>query len=150
MAVNAYLTIAGIPGDDNGNIDLESFNWGVANSATPCASSSQGAGSGKTTFQDFSFTSRLGSQSPQLFLKTATGAHIPKAKLTLESDTASPITVVFTEIVVSSYTQDLTVQKTDTEAPSHPAEHVSFNFSSIAVTYQEQTSTFDICTGTGS
>src|SRR5258708_34776476 len=82
MAFNAFLKIDGIAGESQGGaIELASFSWGVSNSISSTTGS--GAGAGKASFQDFSFSARAGKQSPQLFGAAGEGEDIPRATLTV-------------------------------------------------------------------
>jgi type VI secretion system secreted protein Hcp len=135
MAFDAFLKIEGITDKlPDQEIQLESFSWGVSNSAT-IGSATGGAGAGKASFQDFSFTAQAGEQSPLLFEGTATGQHIKSATLRI-TDKVQPLTIMFTDVLISSY------QMGDGSAASQkcaeggvpavqlgaPMESVSFNF----------------------
>ncbi len=66
-----YLTIDGLPGDSKDKlhknaIDINSFSWGVQNSAS--------GGGGKASFSNFAWTQLADSSTPPLFVRTATGA----------------------------------------------------------------------------
>jgi type VI secretion system secreted protein Hcp len=131
MAFDAYLKMDGItetlPG---GEMELDSFSWGVSNSGT--AGSTGGAGAGKASFQDFSFTLQAGKQSPKLFEAAVMWAHIHNATLTV-TDKAEPISIHFTDVVITSYKLDegaLGDRREGDGGPQlgAPAESVSFNF----------------------
>jgi type VI secretion system secreted protein Hcp len=155
MAIDAFLKIDGIAGNVKGGlVQLESFSWGLSNSGTPtCSATGGGGGTGKVSFQDFSFTSLLGSQSPQLFVAAATGKHIPSAQLTLTQN-AQPIAVTFFDVFVSNYKEDqasslrMVLDKTGVAMSgqdSAPLEFVSFNFLKIEIQAGGVTEIFDIC-----
>jgi type VI secretion system secreted protein Hcp len=81
---NMFLKLDGIKGESTdskhkGDIEIESFQWGVER-ATSQASSS-GAGAGKTSFQTFKITKTLDKSSPLLLSAAATGKHIKEADL---------------------------------------------------------------------
>lgn len=83
-AVDYFLKLDGIAGESTddkhkGEINLDSFSWGV--SQTAARGGGGGAGTGKAVFQDFHFTMRASKASPQLFLATASGRHIKSAVL---------------------------------------------------------------------
>ncbi len=143
MAVNAFLKIDGIVGDHKGEVQLESFSWGVSNPETACGGG--GGGSGKPSFQDLSFRSRLGSQSLSLFLAAVTGRHIKDATLTVPGQ----IAVTFSSLIVSNYKEDLSFIKSSEGEASVPLEFVSFNFAKIHVKVGEATGGFDICSNRG-
>ncbi|MGZ4257576.1 MAG: Hcp family type VI secretion system effector [Gaiellaceae bacterium] len=85
MAFDAFLKIEGIEGESTdkthpGEIEIQSFSWGVEN--TGSAGSGGGGGAGKATPQDFHFTSATSKASPNLMLACCTGRHFQKATLT--------------------------------------------------------------------
>jgi type VI protein secretion system component Hcp len=136
MAFDAFLKIDGITGESQGGeIRLESFSWGVSNSSSTATG---GAGSGKPSFQDFSFAALAGKQSPQLFAAAAEGKLIGHATLTV-TDKIEPLVIRFSEVFISSYKLDegsLLSQKCGEGAlPAvqlgAPMESVSFNFAKI-------------------
>src|ERR1700675_47918 len=138
MAFDAFLKIDGITGElQGGELHLESFSWGVSNSAS--SRPGGGADGGKPSFQDFSFTSRVGKQSPHLFGSVAVGRLIPTATLTV-GDKVEPITVRFSDVFISSYKLDegTLLSKQGLEdglsagrSSDIPVESVSFNFAKI-------------------
>jgi type VI secretion system secreted protein Hcp len=138
MAFDAFLKIemTGIKSEEV-EVQLEGFNFGVSNPGT-IGSGTGGAGSGKVSFQDFSFSSVVGKQSPQLFQAAANGQHIPSAVLTV-TDKVQVMMVTFTDILISSYKLDegaLFTQKfREGDLPAvqlgAPMESVSFNFAEL-------------------
>ena len=62
------------------------FSWGASNSGGTFGGG--GAGAGKVTFTDVSFTKRADAISPELLINTATGKHIEMAKVTIYDDQA--------------------------------------------------------------
>ena len=84
MAENWFLKIDGIEGESldkvhKGEIDVESWSWGVVNEGSPGPGG--GGGAGRASFQDFHFVTRISKASPQLFLSCATGVHHKVATL---------------------------------------------------------------------
>ncbi len=144
MAVDAFLKIDGIVGDHKGEIQLESFSWGVSNSSTICRGGG-GGGAGRASFQDFSFTSQIGSQSPSLFLSAATGIHHKVATLTVPE----LIEIKLSDVLVSSYKEDLSILHKQEGGTRFPLEFVSLNFAKIEVTVGRASANFDICEGRG-
>ena len=134
MAFDAFLKLDGITGESQEGIRLQSFSWGVSNSSS-IATSGGGAGAGKASFQDFSFTSAVGKQSPQLFLSAVEGSHIGSGTLTI-IDKVEPITIKFSEVFISSYKLDegaIKLSEGVNAAPQlgAPMESVSFNFARV-------------------
>ena len=134
MAFDAFLKLDGIKGEGSGGaITLESFSWGVSNTSSQATG---GAGAGKAVFQDFSFTSALGSAAPDLLLAAAQGKVIKTGQLTI-SERAPVLVITFSDVIISSYKIDeapLSIKLGDI-GPHHevrlgpPMERVSFNFS---------------------
>ncbi|HUX67327.1 MAG TPA: type VI secretion system tube protein Hcp [Terriglobales bacterium] len=141
MAYDAFLKIDGITSDKLSGIQLESFSWGVSNSSA--ASEGTGAGAGKVALQDFSFTSLMGGQSPQLFRKAVTGEVLQSATLTISG--GRDIFIKFSDVIISSYKMDEHAQANFLKIERNldalggsgafpnaaPADAVSFNFAKI-------------------
>lgn len=142
MAVDAFLKIDGIVGDHKGEVPLETFSWGVSNSGSSVCG---GGGGGRTSFQDFSFTSQVGSQSVALFLHCASGRHFPKAVLTCRDANQNPIVITFSDLIISNYKEDLAFHKGQEGEDAAPLEFVSFNYAKVEVTSRGSTGSFDIC-----
>jgi type VI secretion system secreted protein Hcp len=145
MAFDAFLKIEGITDNaPNGEIQLESFSWGVSNTA----SNTTGEGAGKASFQDFSFVVPVGRQSPKLFQAVATGKHFNNATLKV-TDKVEPLTILFSEVFISSYKLDegaaFTQKFTEGGLPAvqlgAPMESVSFNFQKLEFSIGGTTST---------
>src|SRR5437879_3959216 len=104
MAFDAFLKFEGIKGEGaGGSVNLESFSWGVQNSSSAATG---GAGSGKASFQDFSFSFVAGTESPDLLLACASGQHIKSGELSIMDKTSPLITIKFTDVIISSYKLD--------------------------------------------
>jgi type VI protein secretion system component Hcp len=138
MAFNAFIKIDGVTENlAGGELRVESFSFGVSNPST-VGSGGSGAGAGKAMFQDFSFTTIAGKQSPLLFGASATGKHILNATLTV-TDKTEPLVIHFTDILISSYKFDegaaLSQKCFEGSLPAvqmgAPMESVSINFQKI-------------------
>jgi len=86
MASDIFAKIGDIKGesaDDKHKDEIEvlSFSWGVANTATIGAGGG-GAGAGRATFHDLSFTHTIDKASPRLLQACATGSHLKEATIT--------------------------------------------------------------------
>ena len=110
MAHDYFLKISGIQGESvdvkhKGEIDILSFSWGEANTAS--AAHGGGAGAGKVSMQDFHFTKKFDKASPKLFSATASGQRLTSAILTVRKTTGEvPVDYLkytFTNILISSY-----------------------------------------------
>lgn len=136
--VDYFLKLDGIEGESQdykhkGEIDVESFSWGVSQSGT--MGHGGGGGAGKATFQDFHFTMRGSKATPKLMLNCATGTHIKKAVLTArkagkEQQEFQKIT--FTDVLVSSYNAG------GMGGAAETSDQVSLNFAKIEIEYKEQ------------
>jgi type VI protein secretion system component Hcp len=144
MAIDAFMKFDGINGEmQTGEIPLQSFSWGVSNSSSGAnGGAGNGEGGGKTSFHDFSFTSVVGKQSPQLFESAVNGGRIVTATLTI-NDKVEPITLKFTEVFISSYKltegaiklSEGAIKLSEGFVPAvqlgAPMEAVSFNFTKV-------------------
>lgn len=139
MAVDYFLKIDGIPGESadskhKGEIDVQSWSWGEAQSGTMAYGG--GGGAGKVSMQDFSFVMRVNKASPKLLLACATGEHVKSALLTCRKagkEQQEFMTYKFTDILVSSYQTGGASMGDDV-----PHDSVSLNFSKIEYEYKEQ------------
>ncbi|NUR47986.1 MAG: type VI secretion system tube protein Hcp [Hamadaea sp.] len=126
-----FLKIAGIPGDStdpkhSGEIELESFSFGVTNNGS--GGGGAGGGSGKAVFGDLMVTKRADSASPKLFLAAANGTHLATAVLTVEKSRRAPmpyLTITLEEVLVSSF------QTGDDNGGDTPYESIAFNYGKL-------------------
>ncbi len=110
-AVDYFLKIEGIDGESRddkhkGEIDVESFSWGLTQLGTLAFGG--GGGAGKVNMQDFHFTMPINKSSPKLFLACASGQHIKQATFIgetsdFEGGSQQFVKYTFTDILVSSY-----------------------------------------------
>jgi type VI secretion system secreted protein Hcp len=135
VAVDYFLKIDGIEGESTdskhkGEIEIESFSWGVSQSGT--IGGGGGGGAGKAQFQDFSFTAVESKASPKLFVGCASGEHIKQAVLTGRTGRDFVkgedifLKLTLTDVLISSY-QTGGSQSSDTL----PIDQVSLNFAKI-------------------
>ena len=136
MASDYLLEIDGIKGESQdskhpGALEVMSFSWGLANPSS-IGSATGGAGAGRATFQDFHFTHKSDSASPQLMLACATGEHIKTATLTVRKagrDQAQEyLKIELSDLLISSFKQDAVLAS---ETDPTPTESVSLNFAKI-------------------
>lgn len=142
---DAFLKIDGIEGESTddkhkGEIDVESFSWGLTQSGTFAFGG--GGGAGKVQFQDFHFTKRTDKASPKLFLGCATGEHIKSALLTgvregIKGGEGSEafVKIELTDVLISSY------QTAGASGEALPVDQVSLNFSKIVYSVASQRAT---------
>jgi len=143
MAFDAFLKIDGIPGESQdakhkGEIDVLSFQWGVAQSTTGGRSS--GRPTGRADVQDFTIMKFLDKASPLLFAAACHGDHISSAIFTLRKAGESPIDfykVTLSDIVITNVSPNGTAGGEVTT----PIEEVSFNSSRVEITFTPQDAT---------
>jgi type VI secretion system secreted protein Hcp len=136
MAFDAFLKIDGIEGESTdkshpGEIEVESFSWGVEN--TGSASSGGGGGAGKAVPQDFHFTAGLSKASPSLMLACATGRHSQLATLTCRKsggDHFEFLKIKLEDVLISSYQTGGSENDGDV-----PTDQFSLNFVKIDFLY---------------
>jgi type VI secretion system secreted protein Hcp len=147
MAYDAFLKIDGITGESTarghvGEIQLDSFSFGVTN-AQNTATSGEG---GKAIFQDFHFTSKVGKHSPQLFSACVNGKPIMNGLLSLEStnskgETMPDLQIKFRDVFFTEYkVMDIASVKLEDAVSSQgglitsgPEDSASFSFSQVQV-----------------
>ncbi|MGH8137967.1 MAG: Hcp family type VI secretion system effector [Steroidobacteraceae bacterium] len=138
MAGDMFLMLDGIKGESaddkhKGEIDIESFSWGLAQ--TGSGSRGTGSGTGKVDISDISIQKRVDRSSPTLQLACANGKHIAKGKLTVLKAGENPLeyfTVDLESILVSSY------QLSGADGAGIPTESLALNFVKVKTEYWTQ------------
>ena len=141
-ASDYFLKIDGIKGESTvkgheGTIQIESFSWGMSNSATV-----SGGGTGKVSVQDFHFTMKVDKASPKLMLACATGQRIETLQFAIAapdqtgSGSGGPAyyVITLTNVLVSSYQSNGAATPAGA-IPEPPTAAVSFNFQKIRWDY---------------
>lgn len=136
MAVDMFLMLDGIKGESNddkhkGEIDIQSFSWGLSQSGS--GHSSTGQGTGKVDVSDISIMKNVDLASPTLQLACANGKHIAKGKLTVRKAGENPLdylTFDFEGIFISSYQIS--------GSSETPSETISLNFTKVKSEYWTQ------------
>ena len=106
---DAFLKLDGIKGESadakhKGEIDIESFSWGLAQ--TGISSTGGGGGAGKVKVHDMFFMKKTDASSPLLFLNCANGAHIKEANFVVRKAGGTQLEylkIKLTDVLVSSY-----------------------------------------------
>jgi type VI secretion system secreted protein Hcp len=140
MAHDMFLKLDGISGESaddkhKGEIDIQSFSFGVSQTGT--AGRGGGAGAGKASFTDISIVKSADKASPNLMAKCATGEHIASALLTVRKAGGTQqeyYKIKLTDLLVSNF------QNTGSGNDSIPLETLSLNFAKIEFEYNEQDS----------
>jgi type VI secretion system secreted protein Hcp len=141
MAFDAFLKLDGIPGESQdkshpGEIEIESYSWGLSN--TSSGGGGSGGGAGKASFQDIGFAAAASAAGPLLAQACATGRHIADALLTLRKNGGGGfefIKIKLQDVIVSSYQQSGDTSGHD----DRPSETFSLTFGKITFDYFPQT-----------
>ena len=107
MSVDIFLELDGVKGESKDPkhpdaIEIRSFAWGMSQSGS--AHSGSGAGSGKVSIQDISFTHNVDNASATLVLFCCNGKHIKKGKLIVRKAGEHPLeylTIELEDVLVS-------------------------------------------------
>jgi type VI secretion system secreted protein Hcp len=139
MAFDYFLRIDGVPGSSTdakhkGEIEVESFSFGVSNQASP--GTGAGGGAGRSAFQDLSVIAAPSSAGPKLLLACASGQHMKSAVLTARRAGGAAqlefLSLTLSDVLVSAY------QESAGGGDVGPMDQVSLNFAKIKVEYKEQ------------
>jgi type VI secretion system secreted protein Hcp len=105
-----FLKIEGIAGDSTdakhkGEIEVESFSWGVTQATAPGPGG--GGGAGRPAFEDLNVVTPFSRASPQLMQACATGEHLRSAVLTGRRSGGKAqfeyMTLTLSDVLVSAY-----------------------------------------------
>ena len=138
MAVDIFLDLEGIKGESKDakhpeTIDVLSWSWGMSQSGT--AHMGSGAGAGKVSVQDISFTHYIDKASPTLMLFCCNGKHMKKGKLIVRKAGENPLeylTVELEDILVSH------VSTGGSHGEDRLTENVTLNFAKFKLEYMPQ------------
>ncbi|HET8874753.1 MAG TPA: type VI secretion system tube protein Hcp [Casimicrobiaceae bacterium] len=142
-AVDSFIKIAGIDGESQdeqhkGEIDVLSWSWGMSGVSSRASSTNPSQPVGplaRACAREFTITKQVDKASPSLFANAATGTPIQNAVITVRKAGRGQqefMTITLSNVVVSSVAQ---VGASD---DSGPTESVSFNFSSVLITFTPQ------------
>lgn len=136
-ASDYFLKIDTIEGESTdakhkGQIEIDSFSWGVSNSGSMAAGG--GGGAGKATFQDLHFTKKVDKSSPKLMEAVATGEHLRSLELVVRKaggDQMEYYKIELQDVVISGFS-------TTGSSGEAPSESISLNFEKIIFEYTPQ------------
>ena len=136
-ATDYFLKIEGVDGESTdakhkGQIEIDSFSWGVSNSGAMAAGG--GGGSGKASFSDLHFTKTVDKSSPKLMEAVATGEHLRSVDLVVRKAGGEQLEyykVTLQDVLISGYS-------TTGNSGEAPSESISLNFSKIVFEYTPQ------------
>ncbi|QDQ27512.1 type VI secretion system tube protein Hcp [Chitinimonas arctica] len=139
MAKDMFLKIDGIEGESGDDkhkneIELLSFNWGMAQASS--MHSGSGGGQGRVTVDDLSFIHFVDKATPILIQACMSGKHIPKAVLVVRKAGEKPLDylkITMTDVLVTS------VNPAGTNGDGEGLKaSVGLAFSKVKVEYQPQ------------
>ncbi|NUT33275.1 MAG: type VI secretion system tube protein Hcp [Hamadaea sp.] len=126
-----FLKIDGIVGGSanaghKGEIELESFSFGLSNSGD--TGGGGGGGAGKVVFQDFHFMKYADVASAALFEGAAIGKHYRTAVLTVEKRRGNKphLVVTMEDVLISSF------NSSGANGSDVPMESISLNFETMS------------------
>ena len=139
MAVDIFLDLDGVKGESRDSkhletIDVLSWSWGLSQSGT--AHMGGGAGAGKVSVQDISFTHYIDKASPTLMLFCCNGKHMKKGKLIVRKAGENPLeylTIDLEDILVSH------VSTGGSHGEDRLTENFTLNFAKFKLEYIPQT-----------
>ena len=138
MPASIFAKIGTIKGESQDarhkdEVEVLAWSWGVSQSGTvPHAG---GAGAGKATFHDLSFTHRLDKASPLLMKACATGEHIREATITVRKAGAGQqeyLVIKMTDVLVTGVSTSMSA---DGDAA---VESVELAFGKVDLEYKPQ------------
>ena len=139
MAVDMFLKLGDIKGeskdsDHREEIDVYSFDWGMAQSGSMHVGS--GGGAGKVAIRNLSINKSMDKASPNLMMACSSGKHYPQATLTVRkaggTSTVEYLVITMKEVMVTSYETRSGV------ADAQQSEDIVLNFGQVEVAYQPQ------------
>jgi type VI secretion system secreted protein Hcp len=138
MAVDMFMKIDGVKGEaqdetHKNEIDVLAWSWGMSQSGT--AHMGGGAGSGKVSVQDVSFTKYVDVSSTELMVACCNGKHFDKANLTVRKAGENPLEylkIEMTEVIITS------ISTGGSGGEDRLTENVKLNFAKVKVDYQAQ------------
>lgn len=143
-----YIKFDGVDGESTeaGHKDwilIESFTWGLENSAGGGAGG--GGGAGKASFSDLSIVCGASKASPQLALRCATGQHIKEAALHVTRRVRGREETYYKyelkNVIISSF-------QAASDGTSSTSDSFSFNFEKIKWDYQTRAADGSVTTST--
>ena len=138
MAMSIFARIGTIKGESSDakhkdEIDVLSWSWGVSQSGP--ASPGGGAGAGKASFHDFTFTHHVDKASPVLMKACATGEHVKDATITVRKTGQGQqeyLTIKMTDLLVTSVSTSVSAEGDAT------MESVVLTFAKVDLEYRPQ------------
>lgn len=138
MAFDAYIKISNIAGEAQDEqyknwIEILGYEFGLQQSTSATASSAGGAGSGRVSLSNLTFTKYLDIASTKLMEAGCSGEHLEEVRLVLcraGGDKLKYYEVVLQEVIIAGYTQSARA--------GVPLEVVQLDYGRIKTTYTRQ------------
>jgi type VI secretion system secreted protein Hcp len=138
MAVDMFMKIGDLKGESKDKshkeeIDVLAWSWGMSNSGT--SHMGGGAGAGKVSVQDVSFTKYIDKSSTNLIMACCTGKHFDEATLTVRKAGDTPLeylVITMKEVMVTA------VSTGGSGGEDRLTENVTLNFASFVTAYKPQ------------
>ena len=135
MAIDIFAKLGDIKGeslDDKHKDEIEvlSWSWGVTNGVSV---SGTGAGQGKASFHDLSFTHKIDKASPVLMQACATGVHLKDATITHRKAGKGQqefLVIKMNDVIITSVTHS--------DSDEGRTESVSMAFAKVDLQYKPQ------------
>lgn len=135
-----FLKIEGIAGDSTdakhkGEIEIESFSFGVAQSDPPHGGGGGGGGAGKPSFEDLHVVTGFSRASPRLLEACATGEQIKSAVLTGQRAGGKAqfefMTLTLSDVLVSAYSSGAA-----SAGAAIPSDELSLAYSKLQIEHK--------------
>jgi len=138
MAADIFAKLGDIKGESldskhKDEVEVLTWSWGVSQTGAP--GTAGGAGTGKASFNDFSFTHRIDKASPNLLKACATGEHIKEATITARKAGKGQqefLIIKMNDVIVTS------VALSSAADTSATAESVALRFAKVDFEYKPQ------------
>ena len=138
MAVDAILKLGDLEGESQlkgheGEIQVESWQWGLTQAGTTHLGT--GGGAGKVNVSDLTIVHAIDKATPAIINAVCVGAHFKEGTLTLRKAGTTPLdylVVTLEDIIVTSYSPSGTNGEEQTFAS------FSLNFARFELSYQPQ------------
>jgi len=144
--LDAYMKIDGIEGEcadrkHQGWIEIQDFDFCVAQKVSKTASSAGGASAGLADFSEFTITKLLDQSSPLLAQACAQGRHIDSILIELwRADKVKYMTYRLTNCIISTVS-------THSEDGEFPEEEVALNAGRFEIVYTQQSKSKGLALG---
>jgi type VI secretion system secreted protein Hcp len=136
MAVDIFAKIGDVKGESldakhKDEIEVLSWSWGVSNAGSMATGG--GGGTGKVSFQDFSFMHNVDKATPVLLTNCADGVHFKEATITARKAGKGQqefLQFKFSDVIITGVAS--------AGGGDVPTENVTMQFAKVAIEYKPQ------------